>query len=273
MRALYAVARAYMLTTLVSTSLLAPAGVRGDDTEELAKKTQNPVSDLISVPFQNNTNFGMGPHDDTQNVLNIQPVIPIRITEQVMVINRTIVPLVWQPDIRTGTGGDFGLSDINHTSFFSPAKPGKLIWGVGPVIQLPTSVNDRLGPGKLGLGPAAVGLTVHGPWVIGALANHIWSLAGDSDTPYVNLTTAQPFINYNFGKSGFSLVSAPIVTANWHANGDDIWNVPIGGGVGQVVKVGAQAFSLGLQGYWNAARPDAGASTTLRLVVAMLFPK
>jgi len=28
---------------------------------ELAKQTQNPVSDLISLPFQNNTNFDIGP--------------------------------------------------------------------------------------------------------------------------------------------------------------------------------------------------------------------
>ena len=149
------------------------------DDAELAKKTQNPVADLISVPFQNNVNFGVGPKDDVQYILNIQPVIPFKVSEDWNLISRTIVPLIYQPELAPGVGEVFGLGGMQESLFFSPAKPGKVIWGVGPIFQFPTATDDSLGQGKWGAGPTAVALTVHGPWVLGALINNVWSFAGD----------------------------------------------------------------------------------------------
>src|SRR5271165_5468580 len=81
---------------------LAPetAGASGDDATELAKKLQNPIGDLYSIPFQNNTNFNYGPNKGTQDILNIQPVIPIHVTDEWNVITRTILPLIWQPSLQ-----------------------------------------------------------------------------------------------------------------------------------------------------------------------------
>jgi len=240
--------------------------------EELAREAQNPVANLISFPLQNNTNFGIGPHDRTQNVLNIQPVIPINIGNWNL-INRTILPIIWQPDYASSSGGDFGLSDIDHTTFLSPVRPwGPLLWGAGPNIVLPTAVNDRLGPGKLSLGPSAVGLTMYGPWVVGALVKNLWSVAGDSDTPNVNQFLLQYFINYNL-PDGWYLSSAPVITANWKADSDNRWIVPIGGGFGKVFRVGAQPMNASVQGFWNAETPDGGPATTLRLQLQLLFPR
>lgn len=263
-------------TSIAVAALLVPALLETAKAEEeahsdLAKQTQNPVSNLISVPFQNNTNFGVGPRDRTQNVLNIQPVIPVQIAENWLLINRTIVPLVYQPDPIASSGGDFGLSDINHTTWIAP-KGGKIVWGVGPTIQLPTSVNDRVGPGKFGLGPSAVVVAMPGKFVVGGLVNNVFSLAGDSDTPYINAMTLQPFLNYNL-PDGWFLVSAPIINADWQADSDERWLVPLGGGFGKVFQLGAQAFNAGVQGYWNAERPTGGPETTLRVVVQLLFPK
>ena len=127
-----------------------PGLAEAQDDAELAKKTQNPVADLISVPFQNNVNFGVGPNDDVQYILNIQPVIPFRLTEDWNLISRTIVPLIYQPELAPGVGEVFGLGDIQQSLFLSPAKPGKLIWGVGPILQFPTATDDSLGQGKWG---------------------------------------------------------------------------------------------------------------------------
>ncbi len=140
--------------------------------EDLAKKTQNPVADLISVPLQSNWNFGAGARDKTLYILNIQPVIPISISQEWNLITRVIMPVINQPSLFPGSNGATGLGDINPTLFLSPAKLGELIWGFGPTMTLPTATDRDLGSGKWSMGPAAVALTMQGPWVFGALVNN-----------------------------------------------------------------------------------------------------
>ncbi len=140
--------------------------------EELAKAVQNPVASLISLPFQNNINFGVGPDDKVQNVLNIQPVWPFALTDDINLITRTIAPVISQPGIRPGDDRTNGLGDINFTAFFSPANSGKVIWGVGPVAVFPTATDDVLGTDKWSLGPSAVLLTMPGNWVMGILVSN-----------------------------------------------------------------------------------------------------
>ena len=157
----------------------ATTGESGQASEEdLVKETQNPVADLITVPLQNNFNFGTGSKNRTVYVGNIQPVIPIHLTDDWNLITRTIMPIINQPSVFQGTGSATGLGDINPTFFFSPAKPGELIWGAGPTFTLPTATDSLLGAGKFSLGPAAVALTMQGHWVVGALMNNQWSVAG-----------------------------------------------------------------------------------------------
>jgi hypothetical protein len=218
------------------------------DNAELAKKTQNPVADLISVPFQNNVNFGVGPNDDVQYILNIQPVIPFKLSEDWNLISRTIVPLIYQPELAPGVGEVFGLGDIQQSLFFS------------------------LGQGKWAAGPTAVALTMHGPWVLGALINNIWSFAGDSDRPDVNQMLIQPFVNYNLPHAWY-LTSAPIITANWEESGDDRWTVPIGAAVGKIVRIGKLPVNVQGSAYYNVVRPDNAAEWQLRLQVQLLFPR
>jgi hypothetical protein len=149
--------------------------------EELAKLAQNPVGNLISLPFQNNTNFNTGPLNGTQNILNIQPVIPIEVNKDWNVITRTILPLIWQPGFTPGQGTQFGLGDTQLSAFLSPASPGPggLIWGAGAITQMPTDTDARLGNKNWGLGPTAVVLKLEqgNPWVYGVLANNVWSLS------------------------------------------------------------------------------------------------
>jgi len=243
--------------------------------EELAKASQNPVADLISVPLQNNTSFEFGPREKTQNVLNIQPVIPFHITSEWNLINRTIIPVISQPGFAPDQGRKDGLGDINATMFFSPAKPSKLIWGVGPIFVFPSATDERLGTEKWSAGPSAVGLFMHGPWVVGLLANNVWSFAGDSDRDDVNAMLLQYFINYNL-PNGWYLTSAPIITANWEADSDNTWTVPVGGGVGKLTRVGKVGLPIDVlfQGFYNVEKPDdIGPDWSIRLQVKFLFPK
>lgn len=242
-----------------------------DDTAALAKEAQNPLANMISLPFQNNTSFGIGPHNRAQNALNIQPVIPVGLTEDWNLINRTIVPLIYQPFVARDDGGKFGLGDINHTVWLAPAKAATLLWGVGPIISFPTATDDILGSGKWSAGPSVVALTMPGQWVIGALANNIWSFAGESDRANVNAFLLQYFVNYNL-PDGWYLSSAPIVTANWKAESGDRWTVPFGGGGGKVFKIGIQPVNCSAQAFYNVEKPDGGPDWTLRLQIALLFP-
>jgi hypothetical protein len=258
-----------LVTILMTASLSAQE--KQDSETELAKKTQNPVADLISVPFQNNFNFGAGTEDKMIYVLNVQPVIPLKLSEDWNLIARIITPIINQPSLFPGTDSAFGLGDINPTFFLSPAKPGKLIWGVGPTFTLPTATDSQLGSGKWSMGPAAVALTMQGPWVIGALANQQWSFAGWRDQA-VSQLLIQPFVNYNLPHAWY-LVSAPIITANWEASSGNKWTVPLGGGVGKLFKLDKLPINTQLQAFANVARPDSAADWQLRFQVQLLFPK
>jgi len=252
-------------------------GEAANSAEALQKATQNPVANLISVPLQDNTNFGVGPYNGTQNVLNIQPVIPVQLTPNWNLINRVILPVVWQP--YTGSNpanaslGTFGLGDLNPTVFLSPAHPGKFIWGVGPAFVFPTATDPTLGQGKWSIGPSFVVLAQPGHWTLGLLVNNVWSFAGESNRPTVNQFLAQYFVNYNLS-DGWYLTSAPIITANWAAaQAKDVWTVPFGAGIGKITKVGLQPINLQISAYGNVAHPAGTSPWGIRLQLAFLFPR
>ena len=257
-----------LITATVSGSLLRAQEL---NESQLARIAQNPLAKVMSFPFQNNTNFGLGPYDRAQNVLNIQPVIPFQVGN-VLIITRTIVPVIYQPDVFSESGGTFGLGDTTFTSFFSPAKPGKCLWGVGPVFQIPTATDEVLGSGKWGLGPSVLGLVMPGRWVFGALVYNMWSFAGKAEREDVNRFMLQYFVNYNFNK-GWYLSSSPIITANWNAPEGNKWTVPFGLGGGKVFRAGKLPMNAQGQVFYNAVSPDIGPDWTLRLQIQMLFPK
>ncbi len=238
--------------------------------EDLQKQSQNPIADLVSVPFQSNTNFNAGPFDRTQEILNIQPVVPMHLNDEWNVISRTIIPVVSQPDPRIDSSSA-GIGDITQSLFLSPSNPGKLIWGVGPVFTVPSASDPILGTGKVLFGPTAVFLMTPGHWVLGVLLNNQWSVGGNPLRPAVNTGLAQPFINYNMEK-GWYLTTSPIITANWLAAPGEKWTVPVGGGFGRVFRVGDQPVNAQIAAYYNAIRPTGASDWQLRTTVALLFP-
>ena len=239
-------------------------------TEGLAEQAQNPIANLISVPFQNNTTLGLGPdQDQTLNVLNIQPVVPFRLNDRLTLVTRTILPVVSQPALEGSNSN--GIGDLNPSIFVVPNLPGRWTVGFGPTLVLPTASRDELGSGQWALGPAAVAVVTNGPWVAGGLVNQIWSVAGDSNRRSLSQFLVQPFVNYNL-PNGWYLVSSPIITANWQASSDR-WLVPIGGGFGRVFRLGSQPVNASLQAYANVAKPDLFGDVTIRAQIQLLFPR
>lgn len=263
------------VSVFVAALLASMPGHAEMSAEDLAKAAQNPIGNLVSVPLQNNTNFGVGPEGGTQNILNIQPVIPFKANEDWNIITRTIVPLIWQPGSVPDEGTTFGLGDIQFSAFLSPSTPGAggLIWGVGLITQLPTDTSD-LGNKNWGLGPTAVVLKLEkgNPWVYGALANNVWSLSGDRRGGSYSNFLIQPFVNYNF-PDGTYINSAPIVTADWKAESGQQWTVPLGMGVGKILRFGSLPVNTQVGAYYNVVKPDNGANWQLRAQVQFMFPK
>jgi hypothetical protein len=244
--------------------------------EQLATAAQNPVSDLISVPFQDIIAFGVGPQREVANILNIQPVYPIEVNKDWNVITRTIIPLIWQPGFASGEGTQFGLGDVQLSAFLSPSTPGGdgLIWGAGAIVQMPTDTDARLGNKNWGLGPTAVVLRIKpgDPWVVGVLVNNLWSLSSDKRGGAYNNGLMQPFLNYNF-PGGLYLTTAPIITVNWKADSGQQWTVPLGGGVGKIFHLGKLPVNTQVGAYYNVVHPDDGATWQLRAQVQLMFPK
>jgi hypothetical protein len=240
--------------------------------EELAKAAQNPIANMISIPLQSNFNFNVGPKNQMQYVGNLQPVIPINATENWNVITRTIIPFVSQPELGPNSGDVFGLGDIQFTAFLSPAKPGALIWGVGPIIQMPSGTDQSISQGKWAAGPSAVALTIQGKWLYGGLVNYLSSFDGQHDRGGVSQWLIQPFINYNL-PDGWYLTMSPIITANTMAESSQQWTVPVGGGAGKIVKIGKLPWNFQLQAFYNVVHPDAGPEWSIRFQMQLMLPK
>jgi len=242
------------------------------DAQELAKHLSNPVSSLISVPFQENIDFGAGPDGDgVKSTLDIQPVVPVTIASGWNVIVRTILPVIAQSDIEGRGSSTVGLGDIVQSFFFSPKKPGPggIIWGAGPVFLYPSATDRNFGNDKWGAGPTLVLLKQSGKNTFGFLGNHIWSVAGNERRPDVSATFLQPFVSHTTARA-MSFTLNTETSYDWKRKN---WIVPINLTVAQLTKMGKQRVQIGLGGRYYAEKPAGGPDWGLRLFITMLFPK
>ena len=266
--------RIRMLPLVVATCwglALCSATVAAEGEEaDLAKTIQNPIANLVSLPFQYNYNLGVGQFDRASSNLNVQPVIPFP-GEKWNVITRTIIPINSVPVGETGSISGFG--DVNLSLFWSPAKPAPLTWGLGPVIYLPTASNPEvLGTGKLSIGPTGVLFYGVGKFTMGGVASNAWSVAGDDDRDNVNLFFAQYFVNFNMG-SGWALGSAPIITGDWTVPSENRWVVPFGLQISKVTHFGTRPANVLVGYYANVERPEGGAEGQVRIQINLMYPQ
>lgn len=235
---------------------------------ELAKQTQNPVAGLISVPFQSNSQFGLGDRSATGSLMNFQPVVPFAINSSTNIILRVIMPLSSQPasdGMRIN-----GLGDTVASAFFSPSKFGKVIWGAGPVFLLPTASQKQLGAEKFGVGPTAVALVQPGRWTLGALANQIWSTSGAIDRASVNRMFLQPFANYNVG-NGLAFGLGMEASTDWKAA--EKVTAPLLFSVSKVTMLGRRPVNLAAAAGPYVFSPHDGPSWLFRVSATFLYPR
>jgi hypothetical protein len=255
--------------TLDAVADTAPAPSDSEEAD-LAKKTQNPVADLISVPFQYNADLGIGANKASRSTLNIQPVIPISLNQDWNLISRTILPVIYAASPASGVSSNWGLGDTTASLFLSPKQPiGGWIIGAGPVFLIPTATDTALGSGKWGAGPTAVLLRQENGWTYGILANQIWSFAGSDSRSSVNSTFLQPFLAYTF-PTYTTLGINTESTYNWTSNQ---WTVPINLSITQILKIGKLPVSVQLGGRYYAEGPSGGPEWGMRFTFTFLFPK
>ena len=250
--------------TKVVVSQAQPAG----DEHELAKQLSNPVSSLITFPLQSNFDFGMGAGSGWRYTLNVQPVIPVSLNSKWNMISRTIVPIIHQHNV-AGTSSQSGLGDISQSLFFSPTDSKRFIWGVGPQLLIPSATNDLLGTEKFAIGPTFIVLKQREAWTVGALTNHLWSIAGDDTRASVNSTFIQPFLSYNT-RDAWTYSLNTESTYDWTANH---WNVPIHFSVSKLIRFGHQPVSFGgALRCWATSSSGGPEGCGLRIIVTPLFP-
>jgi len=252
---------------LLTLALFVGVFLNAQDEAELAKATQNPLAAMYSLPLQNNTTYGNAPYNRAHNVLNIQPVIPVRLGSKLNLINRIILPVVTMPS-SSEDKSTTGLGDMSYTAWLSPSKDSKIIWGVGPAFQIPTSTDNTLGSGEFGVGPSIVALTMINKWVAGIVTNNIWTFGDVAENKFM----FQYFVNYNLPKAWY-VVSAPIMTANWNADKGQQWIIPVGAGMGKVFRIGKQPININAQAFYNVDRPDGVGEWQTRVQLQFLFPK
>jgi len=258
------------LLAAMAMVLLGSSAASSQDADELAKKLANPVANMISVPIQSNSDFGAGLNEDGfAYTANIQPVIPIPLNDDWLILSRTIIPIAYRDYL---PGGDVvGLGDINASLYLSPKAPNPngIIWGLGPVFLLPTATDDFHSTGKFGLGPTGVLAKQTGPWTFGVLGNHIWLVAGDDDRADISQTFVQPFVSYGIGH-GRTLSFNTEASYDWNA---EQWTVPINVGISQVFKLGDQAMSFQIGARYYAEAPEGAPEWGLRTTLTFLFPE
>jgi hypothetical protein len=238
--------------------------------EDLAKKLANPIASLISLPLQNNLDYGIGVYKGSRYVLNVQPVIPMKVSKNLNLITRWILPIVSQQNI-TGPGeSQGGLGDAVITGFLSPSNSKNgVTWGAGPVILVPLGGGDFLSGKQFGAGPSVVALKQKNGWTYGGLVNQIWGTGG-SENAEISQMFVNPFVTYNW-KSGSGITAAFEWTENWAQSSSTLFFIPTFSGL---TSFGKQKVSLAIGPRILLSSPEAQKSKFgLRAALVMLFPK
>jgi hypothetical protein len=235
--------------------------------QDLAKDARNPFADNVNIPIESTTGFRVGPHRNTGESIDIQPILPFSLTKDWDLIARPLLTATYLPS----PSEEFGLEDSQIAFFLTPDNEHVWLWGVGPIFQLPTATNQDLGTGRWSVGPTAAAVYDDGPWLNGIQAYQLMSFAGDRNRGSVNQTLIQPLVSYNFD-SGWFVQSQPSITYDWTAEASNAWTIPIGADVGRAFKIGVRDISLQIGSYDFIKHPDDAPQWMIRTSITFLFP-
>lgn len=241
-------------------------------TQELAKKLVNPLTDVVSIPLQFNWLNNVGPDQELRTVIYIQPVVPVSVSEHWNMIGRWVTPYVSQP---TAFGGSSGIGDVMAQAFFSPKTQGTFSWGVGPMLNLPTTTDPTLGLGKWSAGPAVAVMKQNGSMTYGMLVNNLWSFAstGKAERRDVNMGYFQPVIAHT-SKSGVTMVLNTETIVDWKAaDRSDRWSVPVNVAVSKLTRFGVMPMSVQIGAGYYVVKPANSPSWQMRTTFTLLMPR
>jgi hypothetical protein len=256
-------------------------GLSGMAQSEAEKAAANPVANKIALEYQSTFQFDYGKEEKTGYVGVFQPVIPFSLGP-INFINRPMLSIIASPEVTLGEDGTIpglptppigqpgeilkasGVGDFTYQLFMSPAKPGKIIWGLGPMLTFPTASAPQLGNGKYAMGPAGVLLAQPGSMTLGLLVGNSWSYAGDPERSDTSQFMMQYFITQGLG-GGWSVGTQPLMSANWKAK-DDAWLVPVGGGINKLFS-GKVPIQVKVHFYWHVVRPDSASNWTMMITI------
>jgi hypothetical protein len=201
---------------------------------------------------------------------NLQPFIPIRLSDDWNLISRTNIPIVHQQSPVEGPEDECGLGDVAQSVLLAP-QHGDVHWAVGPAFLFPTSSDPILGNKKWAAGPNAIVLDQTGPWTYGVIGSHLWSFAGDDSRRNINLTTLSPFVGYTT-QSAFTFLLEVDALYNWDADdAGQAWTIPMTFTVSHIRKLGRNLVNLGVSGRYYADAPDNGPEWGARVFVTFMF--
>ncbi len=236
--------------------------------QELAKSVHNPFEDFIKIPLEEATGFNTGPRHNVGEALNVEPVVPLRLTpdwDMILLPNLTIAYAPSPHEL-------YGLEDLQTSFFLTPHGVNKWLWGIGPIFQFPTATARDLGSGRWSAGPTAALIYSRGPWFNGVLAYQLMSFAGNRERGSVNQTFIEPQISYNF-ESGWSVDSNPSITFDWTADSADGWTLPAGADIGKAFKLAERPMSLQVGAYDFVKHPKGAPQWMLRLQLTIMLPR
>ncbi len=259
---------------------------------QIARLLENPVSNLVAIPFQYDYIQIKAPTADITKDMHrfqIMPTFPLSLGRDWNLINRVVFPFLSVPInekfgdcIGMGPGwinacpsfpealadpfkhtGGFG--DMVYVGLTSPKKVIKVestgaavIWGVGPTTMFPTASDEVLGFGKYGLGPAGVIAYLGQKWTLGIFAQQWWSIAGDSKRADVSLSNIQYFIYYKppwNPEAQWRIGMSPNISINWKARGDKTV-FPVGLGVSRLIQLGPLPVEISIEADYSVLHPD-----------------
>jgi len=245
-------------------------GTAGAGAIELAKQVENPLARVVSLQLNGNVNFEKGAYERTQSTANLSATYPFDLPRRWNLFTNASLPVIDQPV--GATDRTLGFGDMSLLAFLSPPSSQHWVFGAGPSIILPTATDSALGQGKWDAGPAVAVVHNERTWVAGLVASQNWSITGANDRAGVSRLLLSPFGTWHLNK-GWFLFSAPAISADWKSKGNRAWTVPLGGGVGYVVRRGRHAVNFALQAYENVVRAEGAPRWQIRLTTGWVFPK